>query len=452
MVSNQSSVAASNDEGDTSDEVDVTVVCEADLGSITVVKEFDCELCETFTRGRYFDGGQFDEEFAQAFPEGITVGEFGPFMTAEDVRNFEHEDPRIEQLLIQYLTLLINIDNCADLLTHELDGTPVPEIRDEALAILTDPDAYSADEVSAAIDAVTAINESSQNEEGNPLTCDTDATVGAEDFTFTLVGPEGEDSQDWGDHTSGETWEGLPAGTYTLTEAGPADVDCVIVSATGAGVVSFDDDSVTIELAEGADVTVTIVNDCEQAGEEEEEFGHISVVKETDEDDPSESFAFVATWDGDGFSLMDGDLEPSGDLLAGQDYTITEELTAAQIAAGWSLDDIECTGTASENIALDGASVTITLVANEDVVCTFTNELEEDEGVTPEEEDEDEEEEEQREGTRGSQAGPGQGTLPNTATMPEPTGSVPAVLLALAMLTGLGAAGYAMQAEARRRR
>jgi hypothetical protein len=47
---------------------------------------------------------------------------------------------------------------------------------------------------------------------------------------------------------------------------------------------------------------------------------------------------------------------------------------------------------------------------------------------------------------------PGEGTLPDTATAPGPIGSVPAALLALVMLTGLGAAAYTMQAEARRRR
>jgi hypothetical protein len=44
----------------------------------------------------------------------------------------------------------------------------------------------------------------------------------------------------------------------------------------------------------------------------------------------------------------------------------------------------------------------------------------------------------------------GEGTLPDTAI--PVTGAAPAGLLALVMLTGLGAAGYAMQAEARRRR
>ncbi len=50
-----------------------------------------------------------------------------------------------------------------------------------------------------------------------------------------------------------------------------------------------------------------------------------------------------------------------------------------------------------------------------------------------------------REGTQGGNP------LPNTAT-PATTGSVPAALLALLMLAGLGAASYAVRAEAQRRR
>jgi hypothetical protein len=50
-----------------------------------------------------------------------------------------------------------------------------------------------------------------------------------------------------------------------------------------------------------------------------------------------------------------------------------------------------------------------------------------------------------REGTLG-------GNLPNTAISPTPNGSVPAALLALLMLSSLGAAAYAVKAEVRRRR
>jgi hypothetical protein len=62
------------------------------------------------------------------------------------------------------------------------------------------------------------------------------------------------------------------------------------------------------------------------------------------------------------------------------------------------------------------------------------------------------------EGTKGNQGGPktGEGTLagqlPNTATEPFNGTSMPVALVALLMLSGLGAAAYAMRAEAARRR
>jgi len=50
-----------------------------------------------------------------------------------------------------------------------------------------------------------------------------------------------------------------------------------------------------------------------------------------------------------------------------------------------------------------------------------------------------------REGTKG-------GNLPNTAILPEVTGTAPAALLALLMLFGISAGSWAVAAEVRRRR
>ena len=132
-------------------------------------------------------------------------------------------------------------------------------------------------------------------------------------------------------------------------------------------------------------------------------------------------------------------LKPSGHLPAG-DFTVTEALTDEQVAAGWSLADIDC-GNAEAGVSGEGKSVTITVGADQHVVCTFTNELEEG-GESP---------------GGGGKPG-GEGTLggnppvPNTALDLGSNGTVPAAILALLMLSGLGAAGYAAQAEARRRR
>jgi len=428
---------------DDSDEFSVVIEEEAEDGSITVVKEFaECELCETFTRGRYFDGGQFDSEFTEAFPAGITVGDLGTFNSAQDVRDFEHSDPRIEQLLIQYLTLLINIDNCDDLLSHELGDMTVEEIRDAALLILENPENYTADDVSAMIDMVTMINESSQMEE-HPLTCGTESSVGTEDFTFNLVGPEGEASQDWGDKVSGETWTELQAGVYTLTESytGSDDVTCVIgsaVSSTGGTIIEVGDDFVVIDLEEGADITVTVTNECD-VNEQPGELGSITIIKNA-APDAAQDFAFTTTGGLSDFSLDDdADATLSNqrtfDDLAPGSYTVTESATA-----GWTLTSITCSAGGSVNLA--GRTATVTISGSENVTCTYVNTR-------------------QGEGTQPSGGGPTvtprEGTLagnplPNTATTPAPGGSVPAILAALIALGALAVGGQRMAAEARSRR
>ena len=132
--------------------------------------------------------------------------------------------------------------------------------------------------------------------------------------------------------------------TYVLVESGfPEGMTCSIVEVKGEGFewTLNDDGSVTIHLtANNPDISITVVNDCEE-GEEEEQFGEIEIRKSA-EDDPNAEFFFSASWDADGFTLTDGDAEFSGDLPAGEEFTVTEELTDEQIAAGWSLADIDC--------------------------------------------------------------------------------------------------------------
>lgn len=53
-------------------------------------------------------------------------------------------------------------------------------------------------------------------------------------------------------------------------------------------------------------------------------------------------------------------------------YTITETVSAAQTTAGWTFTSVDCTGNALAETP-SGSSVTVTVGANEDVTCTFTN-------------------------------------------------------------------------------
>jgi len=373
-----------------------------DEGSVTINKELEeCEACEAFTPGFWFNrggGGGVDWANTWLMANPQIIDGVGTFDSVGSVQAYLDNDrdggdgemglSATGQLLRHYLALVLNVafstENDCDLGSLEFEGMTIDEWLTAALTAL---ETNASDEEKREIkDALDAINNSDAGD--GTLECgDTEGGAHAGvmfelyDSEDMLVdsGTTGEDGSLVLDGNPDGT--GLPLGTYTLVETtNDADLECVIASVEGEGATLNDDGTVTIVLTENVPhVTITIVNDCEEQPGEEDEFGHISVIKETDEETPTEEFTFEATWDQDGFTLMDGDLEPSGDLLAGEDYTVTEELSEAQIEAGWSLDDITCEGAAAWDVSDDGMSVTITLGADEDVVCTFTNELEDEE-------------------------------------------------------------------------
>jgi uncharacterized repeat protein (TIGR01451 family) len=136
----------------------------------------------------------------------------------------------------------------------------------------------------------------------------------------------------------------LQPGTYSVSETVPAGWD--LASAT------CDDGSSPSSIDLGADetVTCTFVN---------AKRGKVVVVKQTDPDGDQQSFSFDASYDGDGFSLADGQQSDSG-LLAPGTYSVSEN-----VPAGWALMSATCD---------DGSSPSsIDLGAGETVTCTFTN-------------------------------------------------------------------------------
>lgn len=372
---------------------------EEPSGSITIDKQLEeCETCEAYTPGYWFNrggGGGVDwaNDWLGANPQAIAgIGTFDSVASVQaelDADTAGDDGDKglsaTGQLLRHYLALVLNVafaeTNDCDLAALTYGDRTIAEWLDAALAAL-EIDA-SDDDKREIKDALDAINNSDAGD--GTLECGGTEAGAHAGVTFELYDADDElvDSGTTGADGSlvldgDPDGAGLPLGTYTLVEVSNDEgLECTIVSVSGDGTTLNEDGTVTIVLTEeNADVAITVVNDCEEQAAEEDEFGHISVMKETDEEEATESFSFTATWDSDGFSLMDGDLEPSGDLLAGVDYTVTEVLSPAQVAAGWSLDDIGCTGAATWSVAGDGMSVTITLGADEDVVCTFTNELE----------------------------------------------------------------------------
>jgi uncharacterized repeat protein (TIGR01451 family) len=548
-VRNTSTVSASNHDDVDSNEVVVGVVC-APLGSITVVKEIACEICETFTPGAFFNQGENNEmsAFAEASLSGDPIEVGG--MVFDSVQSVQ-DNAAPGSLLRHYLALALNLrlaaDNECDLANlvydgsvEALQGMTVGEIAAEAEAVLNGEESdFTAEQLH---DAIDEINNNHGAEDG-VLVCDTDGTSTA-GFEFTLFDDEDVEVDSGTTGADGTlTFSDLPLGTYTLVETGgPEGSDCSVVSASGEG-VTFDEETgvITIVLTENnADVTVTVVNECEVPPPPE--LGSITIIKNAIPDD-AQDFAFTTTGAGLSSFSLDDDADvalPSqmtfDDLAAGP-YTVTEAATA-----GWDLTSIDCSTGGSGNTTTGTASITI--VGSENVTCTFVNEEEEEVGgqlgsitiiknAVPDagqdfaftttgnglsnfslDDDADAALSNQRtftglaaggytvvEGattgwtltsitcsTGGSgntttgtasitlaagqnvtctfvntqQSGgtlPGspttparQGTLANTATDFGSTGSMPAALLALVMLTGLTAAAYAARVEVRRRR
>jgi hypothetical protein len=524
---------------------------EEQTGSITVQKEIQCEVCETFTPGFYFNQGENNE--GSAFAEDslsndpITVAG----MTFDSVQSVQdNADPG--SLLRHYLALTLNVrmggGDC-DLLSlvydgsvESLQGETVGTIWTEAGKVLNgESSEFSAEDLH---DAIDEINNNHGAEDG-VLSCDTAGLAG---FEFALT--DEEDNEVTG--TTGDdgtvVFDDLPLGTYTLEEVGgPDESDCTVVDASGDG-VEFDAETgvITITISEEtADVTVTVVNDC--GGQSGEQLGSITILKNAVPDD-AQDFAFTTMGTGlTGFSLDDdADATLSNQKvftsLAAGSYSVTEsatdgrDLTSITCSAGGAADlatgtanitlaegaDVTCTfvntkegqqaeagsitilknavpddaqdfaftttGTGLSNFSLDddadatlsnqktftglsagmytvaesavtgwtltsltcspsasvtvsGAMASINLAAGANVTCTFVNTK-------------------QGSGTLPNQGGPTttprQGTLagnlPNTATAPFDGTSMPVALVTLLMLSGLGAAAYAMKSEAARRR
>ena len=179
----------------------------------------------------------------------------------------------------------------------------------------------------------------------------------------------------------------LAEGTYTVCEVpvaymeGAEDVPLEVVprpesgngGSTGGNQTLFGDNCIVVEVKASGTAEVKFLDTVAEG--EQDEFGRIEIVKEAN--DAEETFGFSATWEDGEFTLMGGDSLTFGDFLAGDIFTVTEELTPEQIAAGWTLLGIDC---GEAEVEIVGNAVTITVVANTTITCTFTNELEVDEG------------------------------------------------------------------------
>lgn len=155
----------------------------------------------------------------------------------------------------------------------------------------------------------------------------------------------------------------LPDGTYTVTQAMVPNWRIPTLSCTSGGTTSPADRTVTIEMVAnvGAVVDCTFTNATTS----------ITIVENARPDDPQD-FAFTGcqgsacasfTLDDDQDPTLPRSLSATG--LAPGTYTVTQ----ADVP-GWPLRNLTCPG---EPIDLEQRQVTITLTANEQRTCTFTN-------------------------------------------------------------------------------
>ena len=374
------------------------------LGSITVVKVFACEECETRTRGYYFNAADQHEDETNAFfdaaggilANGILfndVDEVQAYLDADISGDSDGENGLSArgQLTVQYLAAVLNVlrngEDCdlgnrvynnAD---SQFDGWTVWEILEAAEAAFGDDDTYSDQEIQ---EALNDINNSSESEE-NPLSCGegNEGTLG-DGFTFDLFAeadyPEGDpiDTGTTGDDDPGTLiFSDLELGTYVLVETAPEGMDCTIVDVQGGTLE--DDGSVTVEVTEeNADVVVTVVNDCE---DQEEAEGSLLISKVDDDDEAlagasfwvdDELIADAADGADDGFVCIDGlDLDsevtvseaiaPTGYVLDSSEEVITisnEDDCAARMENNPSADwDVQFVNTPEE----EGAAPTLVI-------------------------------------------------------------------------------------------
>ena len=99
--------------------------------------------------------------------------------------------------------------------------------------------------------------------------------------------------------------------------------------------------------------------------------GSITIHKVTENGDDTFGYTTTGGLDPSTFSLSNGDSQPYTGLPTGS-YSVTENLTAAQVTAGWTLTSLVCTGGTTTT---SGSTANITLGAGDNVDCTYTNHI-----------------------------------------------------------------------------
>ncbi len=373
------------------------------------VQVSECEICDAFTPGFYFNRSAHGEtpgnEVADRLlgDSPITI-DGTTFDSVDDVHTYLDADidgadgkkglSADGQLVRHYLALQLNVwyadEGDCDLGALMVDDTrTVQDLLDAAEELLGG--AHTDAQARELKDDIAAVNESDPGD--GTLTCPDDAEQGEatalEGVTFTLVNEELEYDESFETDDAGRvTFPDLEDGTYTLTESGaPADCETAgpwtVVVENGEITVFVGDVEDDEELTADEDGSFTIVNECDDTGGGGDETGEIIVVKD-DLTDSGDEFVFEATYDNEGFTLSDDgtnegdeDRNESGPIDAEEEHVITEA-----VEGDWELTDVECVSDGDSTFERVGDSAKVVLAEGDTVTCTFTNDLEEEEEDT----------------------------------------------------------------------
>ncbi len=102
--------------------------------------------------------------------------------------------------------------------------------------------------------------------------------------------------------------------------------------------------------------------------------GTIKITKATENGNSTFGYTTTGGLSPPTFSLTNGDTQTYNGVSAGAS-SVTENLTAAQTTAGWTLESLVCTNSGGASSSVSGATASITMVGGGEVDCLYTNHL-----------------------------------------------------------------------------
>ncbi|MCR4275010.1 MAG: hypothetical protein NUW02_03120 [Candidatus Campbellbacteria bacterium] len=212
------------------------------------------------------------------------------------------------------------------------------------------------------------------HQDGGSITIDKVVVGGSQDEAFSFDLDGGDDDILLTASNDPETFSGLVAGSYIVTELTSTDDDWYVTDVDCGDDVDFFHDlgegDVEITLGEDEDVTCTFTNtyDPQTSGDDDDDDGERIIVRKevTEVSDTNTAFEFDPSWSTDNFLLEANQEHNSGDLNVGTSYSVTET-----VLPGWNLQSVSCTSDDTGHTDINSGN--IVLSNGETITCVFTN-------------------------------------------------------------------------------